>query len=188
MLRSVNPLGMTRAGAVSGCAVGREWLRRAARAAVGTAWFVLAFLAACGVEDVVVAIEARRALIGLAADDLRLCAGVPDRSATSPGGEFWTYVRSVPSGGVNFNLPAPLPGGVSLSGGGDCRVTFQLVGGRVRRIGYSGASQFNTGPGVDAACAPVVHGCLEALRDGEIGPVETPAASVPPAGLHHTVP
>jgi hypothetical protein len=179
----VNPPGTTTAGAVSHCAVGRKRPRRGVRAAANAVSFVLAFLGACGVEDVVVAIEARRALIGLAADDLRLCAGIPDRSATFPSGEFWTYVRSTPAGGVNLTLPGPFAGGVNLSAAGDCRVTFQLVDGRVRRIGYSGASEFDSG--ASSTCAPIVHGCLSALRTGEIGPVVATAppaaAGVPPA-------
>jgi hypothetical protein len=88
---------------------------------------------------------------------------VPDRaiSVKQPDGgarEYWTYIRTIPSSsGVTLNVPV-VGGGVSLSGAGDCRATFELVEGRVTRIGYSGAPDL--GPAADAACAPVVTGCL----------------------------
>jgi hypothetical protein len=122
-------------------------------------------LASCGAGDAVVASSARTALIGLPADDLRLCAGIADREATSQGGVFWTYDRSLPA----FGFSSPIPGfdaGVNFSGAGECRVTFQLVDGRVRRIGYASARE--AGISTDAACAPVVRGCLRMLRDGSL--------------------
>jgi hypothetical protein len=44
---------------------------------------------------------------------------------------------------------------------------FQLVDGRVRRIGYSAAQ--GAGLMTDAACSPVVRGCMRMLREGSIG-------------------
>ena len=115
----------------------------------------LALLAACTPST----IELRRnepALIGLAADELRLCAGVPDRIYSGAAGAFWTYDRSPPGSGVS--LPVPVVGGsVNVSRATDCRVTFHLVDGRVARVGHNaqGVSLAS-----DSACAPVVRGCL----------------------------
>jgi hypothetical protein len=104
-------------------------------------------------------LELRRnegALIGLAADELRLCAGVPDRTQRSEAGEFWTYDRSPPGTGVS--LPVPVVGGAAnVSRATDCRVTFLLVEGRVARVAHNaqGGSLAS-----DSACAPVVRGGL----------------------------
>lgn len=127
---------------------------------------LLLTLAGCGAGDALVASSARTALVGLPADDLRLCAGIADREATSPGGVFWTYDRSLPA----FGFSSPIPGfdaAVNFSGAGECRVTFQIVEGRVRRIGYASARE--AGVSTDAACAPVVRGCMRMLREGGIG-------------------
>ncbi|WP_237215696.1 hypothetical protein [Falsiroseomonas oryziterrae] len=123
-------------------------------------------LASCGAGDAVIASSARTALVGLHADDLRLCAGIADREARSPGGVFWTYDRSLPA----FGFSSPIPGfeaGVNVSGAGECRVTFHIVDDRVRRIGYASAREAGVSP--DAACAPVVRGCMRMLRDGSLG-------------------
>lgn len=104
-------------------------------------------------------LELRRnegALIGLAADERRLCAGVPDRTQRSEAGEFWTYDRSPPGTGVS--LPVPVVGGAAnVSRATDGRVTFLLVEGRVARVGHNaqGGSLAS-----DSACAPVVRGGL----------------------------
>jgi hypothetical protein len=86
---------------------------------------------------------------------------VPNREALSDSGSFWTYDRNPPASGVS--VPVPVYGGsVNLSSAAECRVTFQLVEGRVTRIGYSSAAEL--GVARDAACAPVVQGCLGMLR------------------------
>lgn len=127
---------------------------------------ILSLLAGCGAGDALLASSARTALIGLPADDLRLCAGIADREASSAGGTFWTYDRSLPAAGFS----SPIPGfdaGVNLSGAGECRVTFHIVDDRVRRIGFASARE--TGVSQDAACVPVVRGCMRMLREGSIG-------------------
>ena len=122
-------------------------------------------LGGCAARDASVADDARTRMVGVRADDLRPCAGPPDKRETSEAGEFWTYDRTPTGGGVS--VPVPVPGGnVSLSGGGVCCATFQLVEGRVTRTSISGANEI--GVARDAACAPVVQGCLRLLRAGTI--------------------
>jgi hypothetical protein len=110
----------------------------------------------------------------MSSNDLRLCAGIPDRTATATGGDgrprqYWTYVRNPPSArGVTLNLPV-VGGGVSLSGAGDCRATFELAEERVTRLAYSGAAEL--GPAHDAACAGIVLGCLDLLKGWPPAPV-----------------
>jgi len=132
-------------------------------AAVPVALFLL--LGSCAARDASVADAARTEMVGLRADDLRLCAGPPDKRETSDAGEFWTYDRTPSGGGVS--VPVPVAGGsVSFSGGGICRATFQLVEGRVTRISINGTNEL--GVARDAACAPVVQGCLRMIRAGTI--------------------
>ncbi len=126
---------------------------------------LLVSLGSCAARDASIADDARTQMIGVRADDLRLCAGPPDKRENSEAGEFWTYDRNPPAGGVS--MPVPVTGGsVSLTGAGICRVTFQLVEARVTRISVNGASEL--GVARDAACAPVVQGCLRLLRAGTI--------------------
>ncbi len=138
----------------------------AERRAPRRVFLVLALaLAGCAARDASIADDARERLIGLRADDLRLCAGVPNLTATSPGGDFWTYDRAPPASGIS--APVPVVGGsLSLSAANTCRVTFHLVSGTVTRIEYSSASDL--GLAQDAACAPVVRGCLRMVQAGRV--------------------
>ena len=119
----------------------------------------------CAQRESAMAEDGQQRLIGLRSDDLRLCAGVPDRTATSEGGEFWTYDRAPPPTGLS--VPVPVMGGsVNLSGGNYCRVTFQLVDQRVTRIAFQSANDL---PGArSSACAPVLQGCLRLVEQGSI--------------------
>ena len=122
-------------------------------------------LPACAARDSAVAEDGRERLIGLRADDLRLCAGVPNLTAQSDGGDFWTYDRAPPAAGVSAPVPV-IGGSLSVAAGSTCRVTFQLVDGKVTRIGYSAASDLPLSQ--NAACAPVVQGCLRLVDQGAV--------------------
>lgn len=122
-------------------------------------------LAACSARDSAMAEDGRERLVGLRADDLRLCAGVPNLTATSPGGEFWTYDRTPPASGLSAPVPV-IGGSLSVAAGSTCRVTFHLVEGRVTRVGYSAESALPMSQ--NAACAPVVQGCLRLVDQGAV--------------------
>jgi hypothetical protein len=128
---------------------------------------LLALLAVlgCSARDSQRAEDGREQLVGLRADDLRLCAGVPNLTATSAGGEFWTYDRTPPASGVSAPVPV-IGGSLSVSAGSTCRVTFQLVDQRVTRVGYAAASDLPLSQ--NAACAPVVQGCLRLVQEGAV--------------------
>jgi hypothetical protein len=128
---------------------------------------LLALLAVlgCSARDSQRAEDGREQLVGLRADDLRLCAGVPNLTASSAGGEFWTYDRSPPASGVSAPVPV-IGGSLSVSAGSTCRVTFQLVDQRVTRVGYAAASDLPLSQ--NAACAPVVQGCLRLVEEGTV--------------------
>ncbi len=124
-------------------------------------------LTTCSARDSAVAEDGRERLVGLRADDLRLCAGVPNLTARSAGGEFWTYDRTPPAAGVSAPVPV-IGGSLSVSAGSTCRVTFQLVDGKVTRIGYSAASDLPMSQ--NSACAPVVQGCMRLVTEGSVTP------------------
>jgi hypothetical protein len=126
---------------------------------------VLLALLGCSARDSQRAEDGREQLVGLRADDLRLCAGVPNLTAQSAGGDFWTYDRSPPASGVSAPVPV-IGGSLSVSAGSTCRVTFQLVDQRVTRVGYAAASDLPLSQ--NAACAPVVQGCLRLVQDGAV--------------------
>lgn len=126
---------------------------------------LLPVLATCSARDSAMAEDGRERLIGLRADDLRLCAGVPNLTARSDGGEFWTYDRTPPAAGVSAPVPV-IGGSLSVSAGSTCRVTFQLVNSTVTRIGYSAASDLPMSQ--NSACAPVVQGCLRLVDRHEV--------------------
>jgi hypothetical protein len=128
---------------------------------------LLALLAVlgCSARDSQRAEDGREQLVGLRADDLRLCAGVPNLTAQSAGGEFWTYDRAPPASGVSAPVPV-IGGSLSVSAGSTCRVTFQLVDQRVTRVGYAAASDLPLSQ--NAACAPVVQGCLRLVEEGAV--------------------
>lgn len=124
-------------------------------------------LTTCSARNSAVADDGRERLVGLRADDLRLCAGVPNLTARSAGGEFWTYDRTPPAAGVSAPVPV-IGGSLSVSAGSTCRVTFQLVDGKVTRIGYSAASDLPMSQ--NSACAPVVQGCMRLVTEGSVTP------------------
>lgn len=126
---------------------------------------VLLALLGCSARDSQRAEDGREQLVGLRADDLRLCAGVPNLTAQSAGGDFWTYDRSPPASGVSAPVPV-IGGSLSVSAGSTCRVTFQLVDQRVTRVGYAAASDLPLSQ--NAACAPVVQGCLRLVQEGAV--------------------
>ena len=131
------------------------------------ALLLLCGLAGCGPRAFDLAEDGRQRLIGLRADDLRLCAGVPNLTAASDGGDFWTYDRTPTPSGVS--APVPMIGGsLSVTAGSSCRVTFHLVEAKVTRIGYSAESDLPLSR--NAACAPVVQGCLRMLDLGTVRP------------------
>jgi hypothetical protein len=129
------------------------------------ALLALLALLGCAARDSQIAEDSRERLVGLRADDLRLCAGVPNLTAQSTGGEFWTYDRTPPASGVSAPVPV-IGGSLSVAAGSTCRVTFQLVEGKVTRVGYSADSALPLSQ--NAACAPVVQGCVRMVDQGAV--------------------
>lgn len=135
-------------------------------------------LGGCDVGQYLTANDAPQLLTGLAANDLRLCAGLPDRSEESKGGvEFWSYERSSAIGSSSLSLTQI---GVSLASAEECRATFELRDGVVSRLAFTRVA----GPPATslAACAPLVDTCATMVREGRLArilPVPPPPAVQP---------
>lgn len=123
----------------------------------------LLLLAACAPRGTEVAAEARQRLVGMDADDLRSCAGIPTRTLRlNDGSELFSYEQQNRNvGGLDVNVP--LAGGFHLAGSGSyCHALFRVVRGRVAGLVYTGDSDDVAGR--DGVCAPIVRGCLRQLE------------------------
>ncbi len=148
---------------------------RAAAAALACA-----AVAACSVATPdIAAHRARTALVGLAAHDLRLCAGIPNRTVAGEDGvQVWEYERTTAGSGLTVNT---LWADVNLSRIGECRAVFEISGGAVRRLAFARVSGRSATP--LSACVPLVQECVDMVANGSIAPVASPAdAGPPPAG------
>lgn len=126
----------------------------------------------CAVADIFTVSEVEARLPGLSADDLRLCAGLPERTAKGVGGqEFWSYERSkdATTGTVSF-----AGFGINFAGDRECRATFELSEGRVRRVAFTRA----TSP---SACAPLVQTCVGMVRSRQLAPTQATEPTPAPA-------
>ncbi len=105
--------------------------------------------------------DAEQEMPGLSADDLRLCAGLPERTARAENGrEFWSYERSstASTGTVSF-----AGFGINIAGGQECRATFELSDGRVSRMAFTRVT-------TTSACAPLVQTCASMVEDRRLTP------------------
>lgn len=101
--------------------------------------------------------RARHALVGLSRADLVSCAGIPDQDEIRDGQEVLVWRQDQPVQGP-LDLKTPFSFELSLGGHGTCHVMATLRSGHVQKIVYSGPSATLEGP--NAACGPVVRGCL----------------------------
>ncbi|QJE71709.1 hypothetical protein HHL28_16375 [Aerophototrophica crusticola] len=139
---------------------------------MGLAGLVLcvAALSACSsAREAEQARYAQQALVGMPAETLLSCAGVPERREAAGGDEFLTYTSAraggsgssiglgVGGGGGNLGLGLGL--GIPLGGGGSssCAATFTVRQGRVAQLAYRQDS------GDTAACYAIVENCLSRI-------------------------
>ncbi len=120
--------------------------------------------AGCELRESTIARSAPSLLVGLSANDLRLCAGLPDRTAIGTAdARYWSYERFTTFGTGTVTLPQI---GVSLSGAEECRMTVELVEDRVRRIAFARTASPPSAP--KASCAPLVQSCVEMIESGRL--------------------
>lgn len=104
---------------------------------------------------------ARTAMIGLTGQDVRMCAGFPDRTSTEDGVTVWSYEQESKGNGLTVSTPVLFGAAntaVNMSSAGSCRVQVRFKDGRVDRVAYAGD---NDGPrGRDSLCTPVIDDCI----------------------------
>ena len=115
---------------------------------------------ACSVKKAETAAAARSDLIGVSAEDLSLCAGLPTRTErVDPRTELREYdYKTADANAVSLNIPV-IGGGVNVGHGGACAAAFKMVDGRVAELRYAGATDSGPG-GTDSVCAPIVRHCV----------------------------
>ena len=109
-----------------------------------------------------VAMDGRRAVIGLDADSFQACAGIPSRTKRlDPRTEIFSYeLKNENVGGMEFSVPL-VGGGFKIAGSGSyCHAIIRIVDGKVAEINYTGDNDDFVGK--EGVCAPIVRGCLRA--------------------------
>ncbi|MGV6875288.1 hypothetical protein ACUSIJ_21665 [Pseudochelatococcus sp. B33] len=113
------------------------------------------------------ALEGKSALLGMSKTQVRMCAGLPNKTVTDDGDEIWSYERvvsggtaiSLPTLPTNFAIPMSIPGPhFSQSNISYCHAQVRFVQGRVVEVAYAGATDILNAR--DAACGQVVRGCI----------------------------
>ncbi|GBQ26270.1 hypothetical protein AA0472_2058 [Acetobacter estunensis NRIC 0472] len=99
----------------------------------------------------------RQAVLGHSRAELVACAGVPDQEESRDGQEVLVWKIERASSGA-LTLPAPLDISLSFNKTAACHVVATVRDGEVRQFVYTGPAQ--TWEGKDAACAPIIRGCI----------------------------
>lgn len=116
-----------------------------------------------------VAMDGRRAVIGLDADSFQACAGIPTRTKRlDPRTEILSYeLKNENIGGMEFSVPL-VGGGFKIAGSGSyCHAIIRVVDDKVAEVHYTGDNDDFVGK--EGVCAPIVRGCLRAHgKDPEV--------------------
>lgn len=116
--------------------------------------------------------SARKELVGLDEDDVRMCAGFPSASnPTADGGSIWAYRRDMPRGNWNvvnpsFTLFGSIPAvNTSRSGssGGNCSTQFRFADGKLKQVEFAGDN--NTATDLNGLCVSMIDNCVVYARN-----------------------
>jgi hypothetical protein len=123
--------------------------------------FGLLVISACS-PDHYVAEKGRESILGMDADTLKSCAGIPTRTEhLNSRTALYSYENKYErTGGATVTLPI-IGGGFSLGGSGSyCHAIVRIVDGRVAAVNYTGDNDDMIGK--EGICAPIFRGCLRA--------------------------
>ncbi|MGD9885828.1 hypothetical protein [Reyranella sp.] len=123
---------------------------------------VVLLVGACGIPGHQVAKEGRRTIVGMNADAVQSCAGIPTRTKRlDRRTEIFSYERTNENiGGIQVNIPI-IGGGFKVSGTGSyCHAIMRVVDGKVAELNYTGDNDDQAGR--ESVCAPIVRGCVRA--------------------------
>jgi hypothetical protein len=121
----------------------------------------LLLVGGCASGDVV-AQRGRHLIIGMDADTLQSCAGIPTRTKRLDARtELYSYENKYErTGGAQITLPI-IGGGLSVGGSGSyCHAIVRVVDGKVVAVNYTGDNDELIGK--EGVCAPIFRGCLRA--------------------------
>ncbi len=123
--------------------------------------FALLMISACAPAHYV-AERGRESVLGMDADTLKSCAGIPTRTEQLDARtRLYSYENKYErTGGAQVTLPI-IGGGFSLGGSGSyCHAIVRMVDGRVVAVNYAGDNDDMIGR--EGICAPIFRGCLRA--------------------------
>ena len=123
--------------------------------------FGLLVISACS-PDHYVAEKGRESILGMDADTLKSCAGIPTRTEhLNSRTALYSYENKYErTGGAQVTLPI-IGGGFNLGGSGSyCHAIVRIVDGRVAAVNYTGDNDDMIGK--EGICAPIFRGCLRA--------------------------
>jgi hypothetical protein len=109
-----------------------------------------------------VAERGRESILGMDADTLKSCAGLPTRTEQIDSRTtLYSYENKYEkAGGAEITFPI-IGGGFSLGGSGSyCHAIVRIVSGRVVAVNYAGDNDDMIGK--EGICAPIFRGCLRA--------------------------
>jgi hypothetical protein len=107
-----------------------------------------------------VAERGRESILGMAADSLKSCAGIPTRTEQlNSRTALYSYENKYErTGGADVTLPI-IGGGFSLGGSGSyCHAIVRIVDGKVAAVNYTGDNDDMIGK--EGICAPIFRSCL----------------------------
>ena len=124
---------------------------------------------ACATAGHQVAEEGRRTIVGMGADSVQSCAGIPTRTKRlDERTEIYSYeIKNENTGGVQVTVPI-IGGGFRIGASGSyCHAVLRLVDGKVAEFNYTGDNDDLVGR--EGVCAPIVRGCVRAHeKDPEV--------------------
>jgi hypothetical protein len=121
---------------------------------------VLLPVGACATAGHDVAIEGRQVVLGMDAETVQSCAGIPTRTKQLDSRtEIFSYeIKNENIGGVQVNVPL-IGGGFKIgSSGAYCHTIMRVVDRKVVEVNYTGDNDDIVGK--EGVCAPIVRGCL----------------------------
>ena len=115
------------------------------------------------------ALRGRQLIIGMNADALQSCAGIPTRTKPLDAHtELYSYENKYErTGGAQITLPI-IGGGFRVGGSGSyCHAIVRVVDGKVTAVNYTGDNDELIGK--EGICAPIFRGCRRAQERSSKG-------------------
>jgi len=140
----------------------RQWHRGRTVVTARPLALIVLLVGACATAGHEVAMEGRRAIVGMDADALQACAGIPTRTKRLDSRtEIFSYeLKNENVGGMAFSIPL-FGGGFKIAGSGSyCQAIIRVIDGKVAEVNYTGDNDDFVGK--EGVCAPIVRGCLRA--------------------------